>query len=249
MRLLVLLCVANAKRLWHSPDKMPSTEEARKWYFDNQRLILRSFRNDNSTIAPLMRSKRLLLAPHNRLLMCWLPKVASRTFVALFEAMTGCTQHPLVDCMPCSSAHSSRRRQCCTKQGSELVCQHAPQLLNQSDCGAERLYQCQGLPLQVAMHQRRFRRLLFVRDPEHRFISAYLDKYRYGLREHPRRVRGHVLVHPFWRRAPRPPPSDPIADARAPNNNAADASVYPPPVRTPSARRRRRTNSTRFITP
>ena len=52
MRLLVLLCVAKAKYNRNSPDNMPSTEAARKWYFDNQRAIRRSFHNDNSTMTP-----------------------------------------------------------------------------------------------------------------------------------------------------------------------------------------------------
>ena len=44
-------------------------------------------------------------------------------------------------------------------------------------CGVERLNACDRISLRSAVRSRSYRRLLVVRDPELRFLSAYLDKY------------------------------------------------------------------------
>ena len=103
---------------------------------------------------------RLLVAPELRLALCWTPKVGSRFLVHLFQSLTGCRQHPLAE--------------------GNTACGHAAPgwlgPLAPPGCNASSgLHRCNGVWKREAWHG--FRRLVVLRDPLSRFLSAYEDKF------------------------------------------------------------------------
>lgn len=97
-----------------------------------------------------------ILAPDERLQICWTPKVASRFLVGISEDMTNCKQHPVADCPPE------------TTKGTMAL---------PVGCSPSHINRCKGISTLEAWLDPDFYHVAVIRDPLTRFVSAFLDKY------------------------------------------------------------------------